>query len=273
MKPEVSPGKAFIRPDMRPLAGINIFGLDEALAVIKAAENLNSPVLLSLNEDFVRFCGKEFIAGFLREKARGAPVSIHFDHCRDIGFFETTVNWGFDSMMFDGTAHGFRKNLELTRRAVEIAHSRGIKAEGEIGCVPYAEGNTTLKLELSDPLQSAEFAAETGVDLLAVSIGNIQRMPSGYAELDLARLEAIRDQVSVPLCLHGASGVKPQDLSAAVRLGVRKFNFSSTFRNAWSKGVTEFGNQQGNLRDRMGLYGHVFPSLVSSAEKIIQSIS
>jgi tagatose 1,6-diphosphate aldolase GatY/KbaY len=146
------------------------------------------------------------------------------------------VQAGYSSVMVDGSHLPFEDNIELTRAAVALAHPAGVWVEAELGAVPGDEDVSTDAAPahtMTDPLDAAEFTARTGVDALAVAVGNVHGLTSTPISLDLERLTAIRDAVTVPLVLHGASGLPDQQLSGAIRRGVAKININTELRQAY----------------------------------------
>jgi ketose-bisphosphate aldolase len=162
-----------------------------------------------------------------------AAVGVHLDHSRDEAEIGTCIELGYTSVMVDGSHLPFDANVELTRRVVDRAHRAGVWVEAELGAVAGDEDVSTDAASgaMTDPDQAGEFVAATGVDALAVAVGNVHGFTRRPPVIDLARLERIRDAAEVPLVLHGASGLDPDVLLACVEVGVTKINVNTELRH------------------------------------------
>lgn len=205
----------------------NTIDTDMLEAVIEAAQELRSPVIIGTAEVLLPYGDLKLIAPSVLEMARRAsvPVVVHYDHGLTFERCLEALQWGFTSVMFDGSAGDARQNIKDTREMVRIAHAMGATVEGEIGHVgeaameDHAENDryTTVK-------EAQEFGEETGVDALAVAIGTAHGAYKMKPRLDLERLRQIREAVSVPLVLHGGSGLSDTDFKNSIREGIAKIN-------------------------------------------------
>ena len=226
------------------LGGFNVQNLEMLQAVVAAAEAERSPVLLQFNPANVLHVGLDYAAAMARAAAESAsvPVVLHLDHGVDFTQCVQAVRLGFTSIMYDGTPFPLAGNIAATREVCALVHAAGLCVEGEIGQmggveegVFVAEGEGTM----SDPDEAARYVEETGVDMLAVAVGNQHGMRTAAATLDLARIAAIRARVAVPLVIHGGSGVSDDLVRAAVRAGVCKFNVATQLNQAFLQGFRE----------------------------------
>ncbi|RKY05709.1 tagatose-bisphosphate aldolase subunit KbaY [Candidatus Poribacteria bacterium] len=206
----------------------NITDTHNLLAVVQAAEEVGSPIILQIWRGVL-----EDRAGLLLIKlAFGAakicrvPALVHLDHGESLEQIVKAIKLGFHSVMIDRSLDPYPENLRLTRAAAEIAHMAGLPIEGEIGHVGSAARPSTED-RLTDPDQAAEFARETNVDLLAVAVGTAHGIYKRRPQLDFERLKAIRSKTGLPLVLHGGSGTPCDQLRRAVELGVRKVNIAT----------------------------------------------
>jgi ketose-bisphosphate aldolase len=159
--------------------------------------------------------------------ASKVPVCLHLDHGKDVQTCIKAVRAGFTSVMIDGSIHDFDVNLEMTRQVVDAAHKAGVSVEAEIGHVGANKDipdGRALADDLTDPDQAASFAAQSGIDALAVSIGTLHGAYKGTPHIDFQRLSAIRACVRVPLVLHGGSGTGDENIRRAVAGGICKIN-------------------------------------------------
>lgn len=219
----------------------NVHSLDMVPAVVRAAEEAGAPVILQVAPATAAFTGWEEVATQVRAAACRArvPVALHLDHAPALEPILRALHAGFTSLMADGSMLPDEENAAFTRRAVELGHAAGVPVEGEIGHVPRQgePGWERPEAALTPPDLAERFAAETGVDSLAVAVGTVHGFYRGEPHIDLERLEAIRRRVPVPLVLHGGSGLPPELLGAAVVAGVAKVNVSTELKAAWARAL------------------------------------
>jgi len=212
------------------------YNLEQVEAVVAAGEQTRRPVLMLVGSSHFRHADRRLLAGLALTAARHAPteVGVHLDHCQDLDELSWCVDAGYSSVMYDGSHEPFETNVAATAEAARIAHAHGAWVEGELGALGGDEDVSTDAHvgALTDPQQAAEFVARTGVDALAVAVGNVHGF-SPTARLDLERLAEIREAVSVPLVLHGASGLSITEIQAAIKLGVAKINVNAELRRAY----------------------------------------
>lgn len=227
------------RADGYGVACFNVFGFEDARAVVQAAEAAFAPVILAANLDFVRFMPLELIAQTLRHAADGAtvPVCLHLDHTYEKATVLRAVDLGFTSVMFDGSQLPVRENLAITNEIAAYAHERGVSVEAEVGSVPYAEGRDHIRSEVTTIDQARTFGEDGRMDALAISVGNVHRLTSPGVAIDFDRLAAISTLVDVPLVIHGTTGIYRDDLRALARTQVSKFNIGTSLRQAFGAGI------------------------------------
>jgi fructose-bisphosphate aldolase, class II len=205
--------------------------------VLEAAEEEKSPVILCHAEVHYKFTPLEKIAPILVNEASSAkvPVSILLDHGKDFGSIVRAMKLGFNAVMYDGSSLDYNENVANTREIVKIASTIGVAVEAELGHVTRpksggAEGNeddaiidnTSL---YTDPEQALRFVEETGADALAVAFGTAHGVYLKTPELDWKRLARIRREVSVPLVMHGGSGLSEEDFKKSIQAGISKINY------------------------------------------------
>jgi tagatose 1,6-diphosphate aldolase GatY/KbaY len=221
----------------RALAAFSVYNLETTQAVVAAAERTGLPVLIGAGSSAFAHAGREPLARTALEAAAAAsvPVGVHLDHCRDLDEIDACLELGYSSVMFDGSKLSFAENVEHTRAAAERAHAAGAWVEGELGGVPGDEDTSeaAAAAAMTEPDEAARFVAETGVDVLAVAVGNVHGLAAGVTRIDLDRLTEVADACPVPLVLHGASGVDRDVLRAAAAAGVVKFNVNTELRRAF----------------------------------------
>ena len=228
------------------IGSFNFNGIEDARGIIEAAEEKNSPVILMASMSAVKyFGGVKPCAAFIRALAEDspAPIVLHVDHCDDIGMLKDCVDYGFTSVMIDGSALNFEDNVAVTARTVEYARKFGVSVEGELGRLGGREENVDVSdrnANMTDPNAVEEFVARTGVDALAIAIGNAHGFYKGTPKLDVDRLSEIRKVVSIPLVLHGTSGVPDDAVRECIARGMCKVNYATDLRIAFSAGLKEY---------------------------------
>jgi ketose-bisphosphate aldolase len=218
------------------IPAMTTYTLESTRAICQAAERTKLPVILQAGSSSFGGIGRDLLAATALAAARHStvPVGVHLDHATDPDEIRSCIALGYTSVMIDGSHLSFEDNVALTRSVVEEAHASGVWVEAELGALPGDEDSSTdtVATEHTDPEQAAEFAARTGVDALAVAVGNVHGLTAEPVRLDLARLRAIAAATAAPLVLHGASGLPDEDVAAAVASGVVKVNINAELRSA-----------------------------------------
>jgi tagatose 1,6-diphosphate aldolase GatY/KbaY len=248
------------------VAAFSAYNLEQAQAICRAAEAEGAPVLLQAGSSAFSYAGFEPLAQLALACARRASVDVgvHLDHSRDPDEISACLELGYSSVMFDGSALSIEENIRVTREVVDAAHAHGAWVEAELAGIAGdedASGDVTAGA-MTEPDVAAEFVAQTGVDALAVAIGNVHGIPAAPVALDLERLEAIADRVAVPLVLHGASGLDDEQVLAAIELGVAKINVNTELRRALRAGLAEASHDRDDL-----------PSLLGPATRAVERVA
>lgn len=219
------------------VGAFNIYNLEGATAVIRAAEALGSPVILQLLPAALSIGGSPLIAlcDELAIKST-VPVAVHLDHCSN----EETIRFALDhdlhSIMADGSDLDFAENIAFTRRICSLVAEKGGSVEAELGKLSGNEDGITVadrEARLTSPEDARSFVEQVGVSALAVCIGNVHGQYSSRPQLDFERLRAISEAVSIPLVLHGTSGLPDEMITQAISLGVCKFNVNTEVRTKY----------------------------------------
>ncbi|MCD6362410.1 MAG: class II fructose-1,6-bisphosphate aldolase [Synergistetes bacterium] len=226
------------------VGAFNFNNLEFLQAIIEVAEELNSPVMLQVSEGGMKYMGLSFLEGIVREvlpKVK-VPVAMHLDHGSHFDAVVSAIRIGFTSVMIDASKKPFDENARITKEVVRIAHAVGVSVEAELGKIMGTEEHIKVaetEAVFTDPEEALKFVELTNVDSLAVAIGTAHGIYKGKPKLDFKRLSEIREKVSVPLVLHGASGVPLDDVKKAVSLGICKVNIDTDLRIAFRKKVEE----------------------------------
>lgn len=217
-------------------------------ALIHAAEAERSPLIVQIGKKYLSYTPADEIGAlalYLAKKAT-VPVCIHLDHGADAAMAKACLDSGFTSVMYDGSSLPDEDNIRNTREVAMLARGYGVPVEGEIGQVLQAEdlGEGAEPDFLTDPEQARRFAEETGVSSVAVAVGNIHHMKKKHARLDFERIKRLRDAVSLPLVIHGCSGVSDDDVRKAVSLGINKVNVATEYNIAFTDGLRAFTTEK-----------------------------
>ena len=254
------------------VACFNVFGWEDAGAVVDAAARLGAPVILAVSLDFRRFMPLEVICVMLRSLGARAPVPVcvHLDHTFDVAELERAVDLGFTSVMYDGSQLPLEDNIAGARRVADYAHAAGCSIEAEIGSVPYAEGRPHIKSELTEVSDAVRFAGEARIDAMAIAVGNIHRLQTPGAVIDFVRLEQIAGAVRVPLVIHGTSGILEEDIARLARTRVAKFNIGTVLRQAFGRGLRETLARNPDRFDRLEIMGEAMQAIRDEATRMIR---
>jgi fructose-bisphosphate aldolase class II len=210
------------------VGAFNINNMEFVQAITAAAEELRSPVIIAVSEGAIKYAGFEYIVDLVRLAAceRSIPLSLHLDHGRDMAVIDRCIGGGFTSVMIDGSHLPFEENIAVTGEVVEKAKPKGVSVEAELGRLAGIEDNISVAERdalLTDPEEAVEFVERTGVDSLAIAVGTSHGAYKFKGEPQLAfdRIEEIAGRISIPLVLHGASGVNQTHVALANEFGAR----------------------------------------------------
>ena len=254
------------------VAGLVCLGWEDARAYVMAAEEEGLPVILQVGPGARAHMPIQVWARMLRTLAEGAavPVCIHLDHGRSGEEIRAAIGEGFTSVMYDGSLDPLAKNIDDTARVAQMAHAAGLSCEGELGQVGYQGGAASRG---TDPDEAARFVAETGVDALAVSVGNLHLQTDATAEIDRARLDAIAARTSVPLVIHGGSGIPaPERRRLALETPICKFNIGTELRQVFGQALRD-QLRDASLFDRIGILGGTEAAIRQATRPILRNLA
>ena len=227
------------------VGAFNINNMEWTKAILLAAEEAKSPVMLGVSEGAAKYmCGFKTVVAMVKEIHDNlgitVPVALHLDHGSYDGA-KACIEAGFTSVMFDGSHYAFEENLEKSKEMIELAHSKGLSIECEVGGIGGEEDGVTSMGELADP-QECKTIAELGVDFLAAGIGNIHgKYPANWAGLNFERLGEIQNVTNgKPLVLHGGSGIPADQIAKAISLGVSKINVNTELQLVFAAATREY---------------------------------
>ncbi|WP_456090026.1 class II fructose-1,6-bisphosphate aldolase [Oribacterium parvum] len=227
------------------VGAFNAENMEMVQAIVAAAEELSSPVIIQTTPGSLQYADTDMFFGMVNAEAKKAkvPVALHLDHGNSAELCSKAIFSGYTSIMIDGSKLTFSENVALTKKVVEFAHAMDVPVEGELGTVGGKEDTHEVKdseRSYTDPKEAKEFAEQTGVDFLAVGIGNAHGFYKGIPKLRFDILEQTKSLVTIPIVLHGASGIPDEDVKRSTGLGICKVNFATELRDAFTQGVKEY---------------------------------
>jgi fructose-bisphosphate aldolase, class II len=267
--------KAVLDPAHRrqyAVGAFNIMNLELLEAVVSAAEELRSPVILNLAEAHFPYTHLASLCAAVRARAHESPVPVvlNLDHGLTREGVLAALRNGYTSVMLDSSRLQFQANVRATREVVDLCRPLGISVEGELGAVGGDEGGG-LEAEVNpdlftDPEKAAEYVSQTGIDALAVAIGNAHGRYKGEPRLDFERLARIRKAVDLPLVLHGGTGISAPDFQRAIHLGVAKVNFYTGLSQSALAATRQFLDTSGG---RYQDYPEMLKAVTTSVREIV----
>src|SRR5256885_15026135 len=226
----------------KAVAALNFYNAETLLAHMRAANALDASIILQTTESTINYLGLRLIDAMANAAAEEMkkPVALHLDHGSSYDLAARCIEQGYTSLMIDGSKLSFSDNCAVTRRVAELAHSAGVSVEGELGHVGQssAMAASDRRQFFTSASDAARFVTETGVDALAIAVGTAHGFYKGAVEIDFDRLKEINAIVpNTPLVLHGGSGVSAELLRKAIACGIRKVNFGTELKNAFTQSV------------------------------------
>jgi fructose-bisphosphate aldolase class II len=229
------------------VAAFNVITLEHIEAVVRGAEEADTPAIIQISENAVKFHSGRPVpltrAAAALAQSTGVGIGLHLDHVTDMALLRQAADAGFSSAMFDAGNEAYADNLAHTAAAAAWAHANGLWLEAELGYVggkPDAPASAHAAGVRTDPAEAQQFVRDTGVDALAVAVGSSHAMTTRTAALDHALIAELAAALPVPLVLHGSSGVPDEELTRAVAAGMRKINVGTALNIAYTHGVRRF---------------------------------
>ncbi len=248
------------------IGSFNTYNIEITQAILRAAEAQRQPVFLAIGTGALDYAGFGPMTAAMLSAAEEAsvPVAVHLDHCPDLNLIERCIDAGFTSVMVDGSMQPVGENVGLTREAVLSSGAAAVEAElGGVAGSEDSSGDQTSPIPMTDVAEMQRFIEETGVDSLAIAIGNAHGFYNGEPHLDFERLTALANVATIPLVLHGASGISDEDIRRCIQLGIRKINVNTEIR------YTLFQSLEQSLKT--GVKGYDVTKLLGAAIEAMQA--
>ena len=253
------------------VGGLVTLGWEDMRAYVAAAEAENCPVILQAGPSCRAHTPLPVLGKMFRHlaEASSVPVVAHLDHGYTFEDCKIALDSGFTSVMFDGSHKPLRQNIDETAAIAEMAHAAGISCEGEIGFVGYSGGENSNG---TDPEEAVQFARDSGVDAMAISVGNVHLQQDKEGGLDLARIAQIQALTTVPLVIHGGSGVPVAQRSAlAAQTSVCKFNIGTELRMAFGVALRAAVASDPDRFDRVQMLGDTIDPVQQAAQHVLRA--
>lgn len=235
----------------------NLNNLEFTQAILQAAEEEKSPVILGVSEGAARYMGGfklvvAMVEALMEEYDVTVPVAIHLDHGSSFEMCAKAIQAGFTSVMIDGSHHPLEENIELTKKVVELAHIHGVSVEAELGRIGGQEDDLIVddaEAMYAIPSECDQLVRETGVDCFAPALGSVHGPYKGEPNLGFERMEEVMNLTGVPLVLHGGTGIPTKDIQRAISLGTAKINVNTENQITSAKTVREVLAEKPDLYD------------------------
>ncbi|WP_170438646.1 class II fructose-bisphosphate aldolase [Ruegeria arenilitoris] len=253
------------------VGGLVTLGWEDMRAYVAAAEAENAPVILQAGPSCREHTPLPILGKMFRYLAENAsvPVVAHLDHGYTFEDCKIALDSGFTSLMFDGSRKPLQQNIDETAAIAEMAHAAGISCEGEIGFVGYSGGEGSAG---TDPDEAATFAAQTGVDAMAISVGNVHLQQNKEGGLDEDRIRRVQAVTNVPLVIHGGSGVPVEQRARLAReTAICKFNIGTELRMAFGAALRVAVNRDPDRFDRVTILKETHDPVVAAARTVIRA--
>ena len=247
----------------------NINNLEWTKYILEVMEEEGKPVILGVSEGANKYMGGfsvivGMVKGLIKDLGITIPVVLHLDHGTSFDVCKEAIDAGFTSVMIDASKYSFDENVRITKEVVDYARRFNVSVEAELGHIGGSEDNITASSLNATLDESQEFVILTGVDFFAPALGSVHGVYKGEPNLDFVTMKEISDNVSVPLVLHGASGIDDEKIRKAIDCGISKINVNTDFQIAWHKGVLEFVTNNPNVFDPR--------KVISAGEKLMKDV-
>ncbi|WP_027339805.1 tagatose bisphosphate family class II aldolase [Halonatronum saccharophilum] len=236
------------------IPAFNIHNLETLRVVVEVSNKLRSPVILAATPGTFKFSGRDYIQAIseVASNRYDIPIALHLDHHEEFSDIKESIDLGTKSVMIDASHSDLEENIRRVKEVVDYAHPRGVTVEAELGCLAGQEDDLVVDeadSKYTDPDQAVEFVERTGIDSLAVAIGTAHGLYKEEPNLDFNRLKEIKQKISIPLVLHGASGVSKKDVKRSIELGISKVNIATELKIPFSKAVEEYFERHPEIND------------------------
>ena len=233
---------------------LNINNLEWTKIILEFCEKKQVPVILGVSEGAIKYMGgynvvANLVKSLIYDLKITIPVCLHLDHGSSIENCKMAIDAGFTSVMIDASKYDYNENVRITKEVSDYAHSNNVTVEAEIGHVGGIEDNVSNNILLVDYDECIKFVNDTNIDSLAPAIGTVHGIYKGELKIDYDLIEKLNNSLSIPLVMHGGSGLSNEILKKAILKGISKININSDIQYVWHEGVKDFINNNPNIYD------------------------
>lgn len=238
----------------------NVNNLEWTKYILEECQELNVPVILGVSEGAAKYMGgfetiANMVKGLLNDLNITIPVCLHVDHGQSFETCKKAIDAGFTSVMIDASKKELDENIRITKEVVEYAHQKGVSVEAEVGHIGGTEDNITSEETNATLDECLAITNNTGIDALAPALGSVHGFYKGEPNLDFERMKLINETLSIPLVLHGGSGIPDDKIEKAIACGTSKINVNTELQVAWSEAVRSFLNENDKQYDPRKVIG------------------
>ena len=242
------------------IAHFNINNLEWTKYILEKCDELNKPVILGVSEGAIKYMGgynvvSHLVYSLVKDLNINIDVCLHLDHGSSIESCKKAIDAGFSSVMIDASKYSLDENINITQEVVKYAHDKNVTVEAEVGHIGGVEDGIASGVLVASLDDCIKFVKETKVDMLAPAIGSVHGVYKGEPNLDYDLLTSLKNNINIPLVLHGGSGIPDEKIIKAIKLGVSKININTELQQAWHEGVLKFVENQKEVYDPRKIIG------------------
>lgn len=258
------------------VGAFNIFNRLSARAVIQAASEMESPLILQTSVSTVKKYGVKDLGDMLRQLAEEAPINvlIHLDHCQSVELAKECINSGWDSVMYDGSRLPVKENIANCAEVVTYAHARGVQVEGELGRIAGVEDEIQVEEDAAVDTKLKEavcFVQESGIDAFAPAIGTAHGIYKGPVQINYELVEELAKAIDTPIVIHGGTGLPENTFTKLILKGASKINISTALKHAYMDGSKEYFEKNPNKIDPLGLDQYLTDKIKAVARECLMT--
>lgn len=257
------------RDNGKCIAHFNINNLEWTKYILEKCNELQKPVILGVSEGAIKYMGgynvvSHLVYSLVKDLNISIDVCLHLDHGSSVESCKKAIDSGFSSVMIDASKYSLEENINITKEVVEYAHSKNITVEAEVGHIGGVEDGIASGVLVASLEDCIKFVKETKVDMLAPAIGSVHGVYKGEPKLDFELLTSLKNNINIPLVLHGGSGIPEDKIIKAIKLGISKININTELQQAWHEGVLNFVENKKEVYDPR--------KIISSGEENLKNI-
>ena len=257
------------RDNGKCIAHFNINNLEWTKYILEKCNELQKPVILGVSEGAIKYMGgynvvSHLVYSLVKDLNISIDVCLHLDHGSSVESCKKAIDSGFSSVMIDASKYSLEENINITKEVVEYAHSKNITVEAEVGHIGGVEDGIASGVLVASLEDCIKFVKETKVDMLAPAIGSVHGVYKGEPKLDFELLTSLKNNINIPLVLHGGSGIPEDKIIKAIKLGISKININTELQQAWHEGVLKFVENKKEIYDPR--------KIISSGEENLKNI-